>query len=129
MNINVLVSGGLYDTAAGFSAFNFCRAALAAGHQLTQIFFYQAGVTQANAFSAPLADEFDAPLRWSELAEQHGLDLVVCVAAGERRGVITAEQQAELNKPAHNLASRFEVEGLASFHAASAEADRTVTFK
>ena len=129
MNFNVLVTGALYDSAAGYNAWQFCHAALLAGHTITHVFFYQAGVSHGNILATPLADEFDAVTAWAELAAKHSLTLSVCAAASERRGVINSDQQSETGQPSHNLRSEFVVEGLASLHAASLEADRTVTFR
>lgn len=129
MQFNLLVTGGLYSTQAAYSALQFCRAAIDAGHSVSQVFFYQDGVTQASVLSATLQDEFDPLSQWLALAQDHGVELVVCVSAGERRGVIGAEQAVEFGKPSANLHPAFKVEGLGVLHAASLASDRTVTFK
>jgi tRNA 2-thiouridine synthesizing protein D len=129
MKINILVTGPQYDSAAAFSAWRFCRVALKAGHQISQVFFYQQAVNQGNQLIAPLADEFNAPQRWQELWDDYQIPLIVCVSASERRGVLNAAQADELRKNSNNLHASFSVEGLGSFHAACLEADRTVTFK
>lgn len=129
MKINLLVTGGHYDSIAGYQAWQFCRAAHSIGHKITQVFFYQAGATHGTNLAEPLADEFDAPSRWAALASEASIPLVVCVSAAERRGIIGHDQQLELGKPTSNLAAEFVVEGLASFYAACLSADRTVTFR
>lgn len=129
MKINILVTGAAYDSAAGFSAWRFCRAALDSGHQISQVFFYQQAVNQANALAVPLADEFDVTQQWQSLANQYEFPLVVCVSASERRGVLSADQAKDFDKGSANMHSVFSVEGLGSFHNACIEADRTVTFK
>lgn len=129
MKFNLLITGAPYDSDAGHRAWQFARAALAAGHEIVQVFFYQAAAHHGSCLSATLADEFDAAQQWQQFGDETGTKLVVCVSAGERRGVLNTEQQAELNKPSNNLADQFQVEGLASFYAACLEADRTVTFK
>jgi tRNA 2-thiouridine synthesizing protein D len=55
--------------------------------------------------------------RWSKLAEEHGVDLVVCVAAALRRGI-----KDEV------LAPGFRISGLGQLVEAGIEADRLVTF-
>lgn len=124
MNINLVVSGQ-----SAYSAIQFAKQALAAGNNITQVFFYQDGVTQANALTEPVADEFNAVNQWAELAKLHDVPLIVCVSAAERRGVINSQQQQELAKSAHNLHPSFVVQGLGAMHEASLTADRTVTFK
>lgn len=128
MKINLLINGGLYDSQAGYSAVQFCDAAVTSGHRITQVFFYQQGVTQGSALAEPLSDEFHASSSWAEISHNHDIPLVVCVAAGERRGIINPEQQLELGKNTYNLHPAFTIAGLASFHEACISADRTVTF-
>jgi tRNA 2-thiouridine synthesizing protein D len=128
-SINILVQGGVCSSQAGFSALRFAKAAIASGHSVTQVFFYQEGVSQGSALTVPLGDEFDAPTAWAEFSANSGANLVVCVSAAERRGVLNESQALEFAKQAHNLHPSFSVEGLGVFHDASLQSDRTVTFK
>ena len=48
-------------------------------------YFYHDGVKNANKLSEPQSDDCNLVKLWSELAERHNLDLVVCVAAALRR--------------------------------------------
>ena len=129
MQFNVLVTGGLTTTQCGYTALQFCQSAVADGHTISQIFFYQDGVSQATALAVTLADEFNPTEGWASFSDNHGAELVVCVSAGERRGILGAQQAAEFAKPASNLHPAFKVEGLGVLHAASLASDRTVTFK
>lgn len=129
MKINVLISGGLYDSQSAYAGLRFSQAAIDAGHTIEQIFFYQQGVSIATQLSVPLADEFDASGEWVAFAQMHSLSLVVCVSAAERRGVLGIEQQAEYAKQASNLHPAFSIAGLGALHEASLSSDRTVTFK
>ena len=129
MKINILVTGGLYDSQSGFSAIQFCKSAIIAGHRIEQVFFYQAAVIQATHLAEPLADEFNAPEAWANLAESKDIELIVCISAAERRGILGDEQRIELVKQSSNLHSAFKVAGLGALHDASLNADRTVTFK
>lgn len=129
MKFNLFITGSLYSSQASYSALHFCRAAIELGHSITQVFFYQDGVTQGNQLSVPLADEFDSVSEWVKLAEQYQLNLVVCVSAAERRGVLNDEQAREHNKCSANLHPIFSVAGLGELHAASLASDRTVSFK
>lgn len=128
MNINLIVNGGVYGSQAAYSAYRFACAAVSE-HTISQVFFYQDGVTQANDLSEPLADEFNPPQAWSELAQRYGIELVVCISAAERRGILGPEQQTDLAKSANNLHSCFNIQGLGAMLDASLSADRTVTFK
>lgn len=129
MNFNLLVTGAVYSSQASYSALQFCQAALQAGHVISQVFFYQDGVFNGSGLTIPLADEFDTVSQWQQLAEQHKIDLIVCVSAAERRGVINQQQALENGLNSGNLHTSFKVAGLGELHAASLESDRTVSFK
>ena len=129
MQINILITGSNFDSQAAYSAWRFCTAALAQGHVISQVFFYQGAVTVGSCLTEPLADEFNASERWAELSEKHSIDLVVCVSAAERRGILGEQQIADLGKPVANLHTAFSIKGLGALHDASLVSDRTVTFK
>jgi len=129
MIINLLVTGSLYSSQSGYSALRFCKAAVGAGHTISQVFFYQDGVTQANRLSMPVDDEFEPVKQWLDFSKEHTIPLVVCVSAGERRGVMSDEQALEYQLGSGNVCSEFQVAGLGVLHEASLASDRTVTFK
>ena len=62
--------------------------------------------------------------RWCELAEQHGLDMVVCVAAAQRRGILDADEAKRNGKDGDNIAPGFRISGLGQLIEAGIEADR-----
>ena len=129
MKFNVLVTGGVYSSQSGYSALQFCKAAYAAGHTISQVFFYRDAVSQASRLTVPLGDEFNAVDQWQAFYQATNTPLVVCVSAAERRGVLNADQADEFAKDSDNLAPCFDVQGLGALHDASLDSDRTVTFK
>ncbi|MCR4301012.1 MAG: sulfurtransferase complex subunit TusD [Sulfuricaulis sp.] len=116
MKLSVLVLEGPYNHQASDSAYNFIHAALAKGHTIQGIFFYDDGVYNATKFSDPPQDDRHIVKRWSELGAK-GIDLVVCVAAAKRRG-ITDEV----------LAPDIRISGLGQLASMIDESDRIVTF-
>ena len=129
MTFNILVLGALYNSQSGYSAWRFVNAAAAAGQQVSQVFFYQDAVAQANRLSNPLSDEFDPVSSWQAFAEKHNTKLLVCIAAAERRGVMSDELANELKYLNGNLADGFEIAGLGAWQEATLSSDRLVTFK
>lgn len=117
MQIGILVNAGPYTHQANDSAYLFARAALAKGHQILRVFFYHDGVNAANRLSEPPQDERQVAQRWSKLAAEHKIDLVVCVAAALRRGI-----KEEI------LAPGFRISGLGQLIDAGIKADRLVVF-
>ena len=117
MKIAVLVNEGLYQHQAADSAYLFCAAAIAKGHEVQRVFFYHDGVNNATKYTEPPQDDRHIVNRWSALAAEHKVDLVVCVAAALRRGI-----KDEV------LAQGFRISGLGQLVDAGIKADRTVTF-
>ena len=117
MNFGILVNEGPYTHEASDSAYQFCKAALAAGHKIQRVFFYHDGVNNASRLTEPPQDDRTIVNRWSQLAAEHKVDLVVCVAAALRRGIKD-----------ENLAAGFRISGLGQLIESSIQADRLVTF-
>ena len=86
MKISVLIQEGPYNHEASDSAYNFIQAALAKGHTIRGIFFYDDGVYNATKLMEPPQDDRHISRRWSELGAT-GIDMIVCVAAAKRRGI------------------------------------------
>lgn len=87
MKLGILVNEGPFTHQASDTAYRFTEAALAKGHEIPRVFFYHDGVNNANKLSEPQSDDRNLVKLWSELGAKHGLDLVVCVAAAQRRSV------------------------------------------
>ncbi len=66
----------------------FAQAALAGGHEIVRLFFYQDGVYSASNNIVAPQDEQDIARQWREFVSQHQLDGVVCIAAALRRGCL-----------------------------------------
>ncbi len=128
MKFAVLVNEGPYTHQASDSAYNFSRAALAQGHDIMRVFFYHDGVNNGTRLTTPPQDDRHVTNRWSELAAEHDLDLVVCVAAAQRRGVVDADEQKRNSKDANNIAPGFRISGLGQLIEMGIQADRLITF-
>ena len=88
MKFGILVNEGpVPRTRRPTRAYQFTRAALEKGHEIHRVFFYHDGVNNANRLTEPPQDDRNIVKRWSKLADEHKLDLVVCVAAALRRGI------------------------------------------
>ena len=88
MKFGILVSEGPYQHEASDTAYNFTKAALEKGHEIFRGFFYHDGVNNGTRLTTPPQDDRHITNRWTELAEEHSLELVVCVAAAQRRGIV-----------------------------------------
>lgn len=117
MKFGLMVSEGPYTHQASDTAFKFATAALEKGHQIHRIFFYHDGVNNATRLTEPPQDDRHIVNRWSKLAEEHGIDLVVRVAAALRRGI-----KDEI------LAKGFRISGLGQLVETGIQSDRLVVF-
>ena len=117
MKFGILIKQGPFTYQASDTAYRFTVAALAGGHEIYRVFFYNDGVYNANRLSEPQTDDRNLVSLWSKLAEEHDIDLVVCVAAALRRGV-----KEEI------LEQGFRISGLGQLVEAGINADRTIVF-
>lgn len=125
MDYVLAIKSPIYGTQGAYLAYQVAEALLAAEHSITQIFFFQDGITNANAFINPASDEINLLEKWQSLAKLHHLPLYLCISAAQRRGVVdyhTSKTQQS------NLAQGFSLAGLGQFSQAVLKADRLLTF-
>ncbi len=128
MKFSILVSEGPYTHEAADTAYNFTKAALEKGHEIYRIFFYHDGVNNGTRLTTPPQDDRNIVNRWSALAQEHEIDLVLCVAAAQRRGIADADEARRNGKDADNIAAGFRISGLGQLIDAGIESDRLITF-
>jgi tRNA 2-thiouridine synthesizing protein D len=128
MKFGILVNEGPYNHQASDTAYNFTKAALEAGHEVMRVFFYHDGVNNGTRLTTPPVDDRNIQKRWTELAQQHNLDLVVCIAAAQRRGIVDEDEKKRQGKDADNLAPGFRISGLGQLIEAGIQADRLMSF-
>jgi tRNA 2-thiouridine synthesizing protein D len=128
MKFGIMVNEGPYTHQASDSAYQFVKAALAKGHEIYRVFFYHDGVNNATRLTVPPQDDRNVVNRWSELGQQHNLDLVVCIAAAQRRGLLDENEASRQGKDANNIAPGFRISGLGQLVEAGIQADRLVVF-
>jgi tRNA 2-thiouridine synthesizing protein D len=110
MKFTIQINTGPYTHQASDTAYQFTRAALKAGHLIHRIFFYHDGVNNSSMFSTPPRD------------------MVVCVAAAQRRGILDQKEAARHGKPAANIAPNFTISGLGQLIEAAVVSDRLLVF-
>lgn len=125
MNYVLAVKSPVYGKQGAYLAYQLAESLIKKGHIVTQIFFFQDGVSNGNAFVYPANDEVNLTQSWQAFSQKYGVPLHLCVAASQRRGVVdatTAKQAAHFN-----LAEGFIISGLGEFIAATLKADRLIT--
>ena len=128
MKLSIQINEGPYQHQAADSAYQFAKAALAKGHEIFRVFFYHDGVNNATRLAVPPQDDRNITQQWTELQKEHNLDLVVCIAAAQRRGLMDEDEAKRQGKDANNIAEGFRISGLGQLIEAGIESDHLVTF-
>jgi len=128
MKFSILVSEGPYTHQASDTAYQFTKAALEKGHEIYRVFFYHDGVNNGTRLTVPPQDDRNIQKRWTALAEKYKLDMVICIAAAQRRGLLDESEAKRNGKDANNIAPGFRISGLGQLIEAGIQADRLVTF-
>jgi tRNA 2-thiouridine synthesizing protein D len=124
----ILVNEGPYTHQASDSAYHFTEAVLRAGHEIVRVFFYHDGVNNGTRLSVPPQDDRNVSERWSALAQQHEVELILCVAAAQRRGLLDEDEARRAGKDASNMVEGFQISGLGQLIDAGIQADRLIVF-
>jgi tRNA 2-thiouridine synthesizing protein D len=128
MKFTIQVNEGPYQHQSADSAYHFAKAALEKGHEIYRIFFYHDGVNNGTRLTTPPQDDRNIVARWSELAQQYDIDMVLCVAAAQRRGIVDDGEAKRNGKDATNIAPGFRISGLGQLIEGGVQSDRLVVF-
>ncbi|MBT58119.1 MAG: sulfurtransferase complex subunit TusD [Acidiferrobacteraceae bacterium] len=128
MKFSIQVNEGPYTHQASDTAYKFTRAALEGGHEIYRVFFYHDGVNNGTRMTTPPQDDRNIVNRWSELSKEYDLDLVLCVAVAQRRGIVDEEEAKRHGKSGDNVAEGFRISGLGQLIDAGINSDRLISF-
>jgi len=124
MKFVILVTAPPYSSQGSLSAYHFCHSAIQLGHEILQVFFYRDGVHNANQLHTVASDELNVVSLWQNFAEKSHVELIACVSAAQRRGVVDANESKIQSK----LADGFKVSGLGQLMMALHHADKMIQF-
>jgi len=128
MKLSVLVNEGPYQHQSADTAIQFTKAALEKGHDVMRVFFYHDGVNNGTRYAVPPQDDRNIAQQWTDLAAKYDLDLVICIAAAQRRGILDENEAKRQGKNGHNMADGFRISGLGQLIEAGIQSDRMVIF-
>ena len=117
-----------YGSSSAFRAIKFTESVLKAGHQVSKVFFYQDGVSHANQLICPASDEYNVNKSWQALAKKYDIELVCCVSAALRRGVVAEVEANEEDLEQYNVSPPFIMAGIGELVTGIEKADKVVTF-
>ena len=128
MKLTIQINEGPYQHQAADTAYFFARAALEKGHEIFRIFFYHDGVNNGTRLTTPPQDDRNIVDRWTQLGQEHDIDMVLCVAAAQRRGIVDDGEAERNGKDATNIAPGFRISGLGQLIEGGVESDRLIVF-
>ena len=110
------------------TAAQFALAAIRRGHQVHRVFFLDQGTLSGGQAAVFPQDEADPLASWLELAERHGVELVLCISSALRWGMLDQEEADRHERPAATVHPAFTISGLGQLVDACAHSDRLLTF-
>ncbi|MEZ5504194.1 MAG: sulfurtransferase complex subunit TusD [Halioglobus sp.] len=110
------------------SAAEFALRVLARGHRIYRVFFLDAGTTNGSVSNVYPQDETDPATAWLNLAEEHAVDLVICITSALRYGMLDDTESRRHERPGATVNRAFTLSGLGQLVDACAMSDRLVTF-
>ncbi len=130
MKFSIQINEGPYQHQSADTAYQFAKAAIAAGHEIFRIFFYHDGVNNATRFTMPPQDDRNVINNLAELKNPDGSDVdrVVCIAAALRRGLLDESEATKNSIEGNNIHPAFRISGLGQLIEAGIQSDRLVVF-
>lgn len=117
------VSGQCSRTAAEFA-----RHVITRGHSIHRVFFLDAGTVSGSAKSVFPQDEENPIQYWTNLAEQHAVELVLCISSALKHGMLDQVEAERYERTHSTINPLFTISGLGQLIDASASSDRLITF-
>ncbi len=128
MKYAIQINSSPYQSSSGETAYQFIKCALEMGHEVVRVFFYQEGIYHAFRYATPPDDEIQVVEQWSTLVCEHNVDLVVCISAAQRRGLLEATEANRQGKKDTDVAEGFRIAGLGQWVEAMLVVDRFIEF-
>lgn len=128
MKISLHVSASPHSNQAHLHALKFAEAIPDTHHQLDRVFFSGDAVYIGNKLSVPPQGETNLHERWVKLANTQGVELILCVSAALKRGLLDSTEADRYEKETAIVAPPFVISGLGQLVEAGIESDRLISF-
>ena len=112
MKYALVIHGAPVSSQSCQTALAFARSLVKRGHSIHRVFFFRDGVHAGSSLATLPQDEQDLYAQWRQLGQELDTDMVLCVSAALRRGVLDEAQSRRYNRPGSNLAAPFVLSGL-----------------
>ncbi|MCG8669624.1 MAG: sulfurtransferase complex subunit TusD [Pseudomonadales bacterium] len=128
MKISLNITAAPYSNQAHLTALKFAEAIAETEHQLARVFFSGDAVYVGNSLRVPPQGEEDFTARWIDVANAQNAELILCVSASLKRGMLDKTEADRYEKGTFNITSPFIISGLGQLVEAGIESDRLITF-
>lgn len=128
LNYCLLVMAAPASGHASLTAARFGATLLASGHRLPRVFFLDNGTSNGLATAITAQDERSPLAQWTQLAVEHGTELVLCVSSALKRGLLDSPEAQRHGFATATAHPQFALGGLGLLVEAMQSADRVITF-
>ncbi len=128
MNYTLVIHGAPASGQSCQTALCFAKAAIARGHNIARAFFFRDAVHIGSSLTVSPQGEADLHKEWKALAKNHGIDMVICISAALKRGLVDATEARRYECSAHNIEAPFTISGLGQLVDGAASSERVITF-
>lgn len=110
------------------AALQFCQAVLRADHELRDVFFYYDAAYHGSLLMLADSEHCKILDEWKSLHHDHCVNLLICVSAALKRGILNDTEAIKIEQAHGNLSSEFVLSSLGELMGIVNSADRLVTF-
>jgi tRNA 2-thiouridine synthesizing protein D len=128
MMYSLLVLSSPTSGHGAMTAANFARSAIDRGHAVHRVFFLDEGTRTGSAMAVFPQDEADRLQPWVELAEQQGVELILCISSALKQGMLDETEAKRHDRSGPSIHPAFVISGLGQLVDAAVSSDRLITF-
>ncbi|MEP4148087.1 MAG: sulfurtransferase complex subunit TusD [Halioglobus sp.] len=128
MNYALLVLSSSASGHGARTAARFAHSVIARGHSIERVFFLDEGTSNGSAVAVFPQDEEDRLKLWTDLTNNHGVELVLCISSALKHSMLDEREAERYERGTATTHPAFEVSGLGQLIDATSHCDRLITF-
>jgi tRNA 2-thiouridine synthesizing protein D len=129
MNIQLNLYQAPWHHVSHLDALAFAEASIARGDRIERVFFFMDAVYIGLISHSPASDDGDLKLKWQQLAQRSGCELLLCITASANRGLLNEAEAARHQSPVATVTAPFQLVGLGQWALGYGDADKVVSFR
>ncbi|MCB1616610.1 MAG: sulfurtransferase complex subunit TusD [Pseudomonadales bacterium] len=128
MKFTLVIQSSPVNTEGSLTALRFAEALIANNQQIYRVFLTSDGVLNTSALTQMPQGENNLPELWHKFAKDNHIEIVACISAALKRGVINSAEANRYQKESSNMFDDTVLAGLGEYVDALKESDRVVCF-